>query len=230
MDCKSVDKLSSTWVGTLHPVSLIQFSEQASHLQSESFAWRRTPLLEGSLRSNRPTSSDSLARFCLQLLWFDFPGGSGGKESAYNEGDLGSVLGQVDLLEKEMATHSSILAWKIPWMEEPGGLQSMGLQRVGHDWTTSLFFTVVWKLSLGSLLFFGLLHHAVQWERKCYRSHILKSKKKHALVHLGCYNKILETRWLINSRNLVLTVPGGEKSKIKPPTEFMVDEGSCPGS
>ena len=66
-------------------------------------------------------------------MWFDFPGGSGRKESAYNEGDLGSVLGQVDLLEKEMATHSSILAWKIPWMEEPGGLQSMGLQRVGHD-------------------------------------------------------------------------------------------------
>ena len=42
-------------------------------------------------------------------------------------------LGQEDLLEKEMATHSGILAWKIPWMVEPGGLQSMGLQRVGHD-------------------------------------------------------------------------------------------------
>ena len=41
--------------------------------------------------------------------------------------------GWEDPLEKEMATHSSILAWKIPWMEEPGGLQSMGLQRVGHD-------------------------------------------------------------------------------------------------
>ena len=41
-------------------------------------------------------------------------------------------LGREDLLEKEMATHSSILAWKIPWMEKPGGLQSMGLQRVGH--------------------------------------------------------------------------------------------------
>ena len=38
-----------------------------------------------------------------------------------------------DLLEKEMATHSSILAWKIPWMEEPSRLQSMGSQRVGHD-------------------------------------------------------------------------------------------------
>ena len=42
-------------------------------------------------------------------------------------------LGWEDLLEKEMATHSSILAWKIPWMEKPGRLQSMGSQRVGHD-------------------------------------------------------------------------------------------------
>ena len=42
-------------------------------------------------------------------------------------------LGQEDSLEKGMATHSSILAWRISWTEEPGGLQSMGLQRVGHD-------------------------------------------------------------------------------------------------
>ena len=42
-------------------------------------------------------------------------------------------LGSEDPLEKEMAIHSSTLAWKIPWMEEPGGLQSMGLQRVGHN-------------------------------------------------------------------------------------------------
>ena len=42
-------------------------------------------------------------------------------------------LGQENLLEKEMATHSSTLAWKIPWTEEPGRLQSMGLQRVRHD-------------------------------------------------------------------------------------------------
>ena len=45
-------------------------------------------------------------------------------------------LGWKDPLEEEMATHSSILAWKIPWTEEPGGLQSMELQRVGHDLTT----------------------------------------------------------------------------------------------
>ena len=42
-------------------------------------------------------------------------------------------LGREDPLEKEMAAHSSILAWKIPWTEEPGRLQSMGSQRVGHD-------------------------------------------------------------------------------------------------
>ena len=43
-------------------------------------------------------------------------------------------------LEKEMATHSSVLAWRIPWMEDPGGPQSMGSLRVGHDWATSLHF------------------------------------------------------------------------------------------
>ena len=46
-------------------------------------------------------------------------------------------LGQEDPLEKEMETHSSILAWKIPWTEEPGGPQSMGSQKVGHNWVTN---------------------------------------------------------------------------------------------
>ena len=49
-------------------------------------------------------------------------------------------LGWKDSLEKEMATHFSILAWKIPWMEEHGRLQPMGLQRVRHDWVISLSF------------------------------------------------------------------------------------------
>ena len=64
-----------------------------------------------------------------------FPGGSDGKESAGNAGDPGSIpgTGRAPGEEKEMATHFSILPWKIPWMEEPGGLQSMGSQRVGHD-------------------------------------------------------------------------------------------------
>ena len=57
-------------------------------------------------------------------------------------------LGQEDPLEKEMATHFSILAWEIPWMEEPSGLQSTGSQRVGHDWAISLsdftLYLVMW--------------------------------------------------------------------------------------
>ena len=60
-------------------------------------------------------------------------GGSDGKESACNAGDQGLTLGQEEPLEKGMATHSSILVWRIPWAEEPSGLQSMALQRVGHD-------------------------------------------------------------------------------------------------
>ena len=62
-----------------------------------------------------------------------FPGDSDSQESACNAGDLGLIPGLEDALEKEMATHSSILAWKIPWTEEPGRLQSMGSQRFGHD-------------------------------------------------------------------------------------------------
>ena len=53
-------------------------------------------------------------------------------------------LGWEDPLEKEMAIHSRTIAWKIPWIEEPGRLQPMGLQRVGHDSATSLYFTP-WK-------------------------------------------------------------------------------------
>ena len=62
-----------------------------------------------------------------------FPGSSVVKASACNEGDPVQSLGWEDPLEKEMATHSSILAWRVPWTEESGGLQSTGSQRVGHD-------------------------------------------------------------------------------------------------
>ena len=80
------------------------------------------------------TSASSDARYPA----LSFPGGSEIKASACNAGDLGLTPGQEDPLEKEMATHSSILAWKIPWTEESGGLQSTGSQRVGHDPATSL--------------------------------------------------------------------------------------------
>ena len=59
-----------------------------------------------------------------------FPGDASGKESTCQGGDAVAFLGQEDPLEKEMATYSGTLAWIIPWTEEPGGLQSMGLQKV----------------------------------------------------------------------------------------------------
>ena len=70
-----------------------------------------------------------------------FEGGTRGKEPACqckrHKRSRFNPLGQEDSLEEGMASHSSILAWRIPWTEQPGGLQSMGLQRVGHDWVTN---------------------------------------------------------------------------------------------
>ena len=74
---------------------------------------------------------------CLHFCYLIFPIGSDGKESACNEGDSQVwSLSQEDPLEKGMATPASILAWRIPWTKEPGELQSLGLQRIGHDWAT----------------------------------------------------------------------------------------------
>ena len=65
-----------------------------------------------------------------------FPGGSDSEGSACNAGDLGSIPGP-GRQEEGMATHSRIVARRIPWTEEPGGPQSMGLQRVRHDRATN---------------------------------------------------------------------------------------------
>ena len=68
-------------------------------------------------------------------------------ESASSAGDMGLIPGSGRSTREEMAIHSSILAWRIPWTEEPGGLQSMGLQRVGHDLVTNTF---TFNISQGS--------------------------------------------------------------------------------
>ena len=62
-----------------------------------------------------------------------FPGGSDSKQSACKAGDLGSVLGWEDTLGEGVAIHSSIIAWEVSWTEDPGGLQSIGSQRVRYD-------------------------------------------------------------------------------------------------
>ena len=75
--------------------------------------------------------------YSLNCYWFPsplvFPGGSDSKEFICNAGDVGSIPGSEVSLEKRMATHSSTLAWRIPWTEEPGVLQFMGSERVGRN-------------------------------------------------------------------------------------------------
>ena len=83
-------------------------------------------------------------------------------------------LGWEDPLEKEVATHSSTFAWKIPWMEERGRLQSVGSQRVRHDWATSLhFITILWySLFVYSHLWMWI---CVMWMWNVLYSHLLVS-------------------------------------------------------
>ena len=75
-----------------------------------------------------------MGMFSFLLEYNGFPGGSDGKESDCDVGDPGLIPGSGRSPgEKKTACHSSIPAWRIPWTEKPGGLQSMGLQRVRHD-------------------------------------------------------------------------------------------------
>ena len=76
------------------------------------------PISTGKVYLKQDPIKTSLVVQCIR----GFPGGSDGKESACNAGCLGSIPGWGDPLEKEMTTHSSILAWEIPWIEDPGGL------------------------------------------------------------------------------------------------------------
>ena len=105
--------------------------------------WQPTPLLlPGKSHGRRSLvgyspwdhkESDMTERLHFTSVYLGgFPGISAGKESACKQETLVGFLGQEDPLEREMATHSSILVWRIPWPEEPGRLHSMGLQRVGH--------------------------------------------------------------------------------------------------
>ena len=117
-----------------------------------------------------------------------FPTSSDSKASACNAGDWVWSLGQEDPLEKEMATHSSILAWKIPWTEEPGELQCMRLQRVGHKTNTHTH------------------THTEDW--------VSSSMSPQKLMPQRCRNTILmeekiEHRAHFTSRSLVRIVPNG---------------------
>ena len=100
---------------------------------------RKTLTLGGERKCEGSARNVSTADWMLPPKTKGFPGSSAVKESAHNAGDMGlqvQSLGWEDPLEKEMTTNYSILAWEIPQTEEPGGLQSMWLQRVRHNLAT----------------------------------------------------------------------------------------------
>ena len=108
-------------------------------------------------------------------------------------------LGWEDPLEKEMAIHSSSIAWKIPWTEEPDRLQSMGSQRVRHDWATSLSFTfkVYWNVKTcsfiqhalrrkGSMLFVNITNQMTKmWVKLIHKQ--VSDQLHMALLQYQCY-------------------------------------------
>ena len=90
--------------------------------------WEDTETVESEVRQKCPT--DRSFGCCLSR---GFPGGSGSKASAYNAGDSGSIPGLGRSAGEGNSNPLQYLSWKIPWTEEPCRLQSMGMQRVGHD-------------------------------------------------------------------------------------------------
>ena len=107
-------------------------------------------------------------------------------------------LGQEDPLEEEMATHSRVLAWRFPWTEEPGRLQSMGSQRIGYNWTTRQRQQQLWALAHSEQFFFSLPrslpklprwgfwdHESGAWSRAARRAALLECQESQG--HLACF-------------------------------------------
>ena len=110
----------------------------AINIPGQEFQWIHIFISHGKIHtdvrsplSSPPQPCHHSGYYFTYFTWFTiclwgFPGGSDGKVSACNVGDQVQFLGQEDPLEKEMATHSSIPAWQIPWTEEPGRLKYIG--------------------------------------------------------------------------------------------------------
>ena len=125
------------WINVLLCVGNELIDYRGSSINKSKFAFSMFQPLNQSLEIWSNVSR--AAQWILEpsILAGSFPGGSVVKNPpAMHETKEMRVwsLSQKDPLKEAMATHSSILAWEIAWTEEPGGLQSMGLQRVGHDW------------------------------------------------------------------------------------------------
>ena len=115
-------------------------------------------------------ASDFIFNLLTFLFSTGFPGGSEGKESASVQETQVQSLNWEDPLGKGMVTYFSIFAWRIPWTDEPGRLQSMGFQRIEHNWITDFFFFYYFQLHI-YLIFQSYL---LQQTREPFR--VLQSK------------------------------------------------------
>ena len=140
---KNPPAMQETWVGKIpcrrkwQPIPV--FLPGISHGERSLVAYSSWVQKKSGMTERLNNNSNNYFLWTLKCL---FPGGSETVKrlSTIRETQVRS-LGWEDPLEKEMAIHSRTIAWKIPWTEEPGSLQSLWLQRVGHDWAISLHFT-----------------------------------------------------------------------------------------
>ena len=119
----------------------------------------------------------------------------------------GWSLGREDPREKEMAPHSSTLAWRISWTEKPGRLQSMGSQRVGHDWSALAVASEPFNFSFFSITAWGidLNYHDIEWfTLETNRDHSLLSTEK-KLIHLNVLSNFdFQVNWNLSDFDYIL--------------------------
>ena len=130
------------------------------------------PLMHSFIRFSRDPRMEVCANLLMQVIdecyrgiWVSLVAQMIKNPSAMQETWVWS-LGWEDFLGKEMTNHTSILAWRIPWTEEPGGIQSMGLQRFRHDWATNTLFhfIAVYSIILAvTMVFLDLFKEFCYW-------------------------------------------------------------------
>ena len=128
-------------------------------------------------------------------------------------------LGWEDPLEKEMATHSSTLAWRIPWREKPGRLQSMGSQRVGHNWATSL-----------SLFTFNVSRSLLHFFKKYRKIRIKENKTQgyRSYSQTCSHQEANSEKENTQGRQGAAQAAGGMKIYLPPPPHHLKGSGKWP--
>ena len=139
---QTVKHLSTMWETRVRSLGWEDPLEKEMAIHFRTIAWK-IPWTEEPGRLQSMESQRVGHDWATSLHFTTLNCGSAGKESSCNVGTWVWSLDWEDPLEKEIEIHSRTIAWRIPWTEEPAGLQSMGSQRVAHSWATLFFFVYV---------------------------------------------------------------------------------------